>query len=159
MKGTEQIQYMTRALELARQGAGLASPNPMVGAVLVRDGEIVGEAFHIFEMIKHAEVIALEEAGERARGATLYCSLEPCCHYGRTAPCTDALIEAGIAQAVIAIVDNDARVSGRGIEQLRNAGIDVIVGICQEEAYELNRTYFESREERAGQTAESPTSK
>src|SRR5262245_55782167 len=119
MSDNEQIEYMKRALELARLGEGVASQNPMVGAVLVRDGEIVGEGFHIFENIKHAEVVALENAGGKARGATLYCSLEPCCHFGRTSPCTDALIEAGIARAIIAIVDNDSRVSGRGIAQLR----------------------------------------
>lgn len=133
---------MLRAIKLAQCGEGLAKPNPMVGAVLVREGEIVGEGFHIFDNIKHAEVVALENAGERARGATLYCSLEPCCHYGRTPPCTDALIEAGIVRAVIAVTDPDPRVSGRGITQLRAAGIDVIVGICETEARQLNQDYF-----------------
>jgi diaminohydroxyphosphoribosylaminopyrimidine deaminase/5-amino-6-(5-phosphoribosylamino)uracil reductase len=138
----EAIRYMQHAIELARRGEGLAKPNPMVGAVLVRNGEIVGEGFHIFAEIKHAEVIALENAGERARGATLYCSLEPCCHYGRTPPCTDALIAAGIVRAVIAVPDPDPRVSGRGIEQLRTAGIEVTVGVCEAEARELNQEYF-----------------
>lgn len=133
---------MLRAIELARRGEGLAKPNPMVGAVLVRDGEIVGEGFHIFANVKHAEILALEDAGERSRGATLYCSLEPCCHYGRTPPCTDALIEAGIVRAVIAVPDPDPRVSGRGITQLRAAGIDVVVGICEAKAQQLNQEYF-----------------
>lgn len=135
-------RFMQRAIELARRGEGLVAPNPMVGAVLVRNSEIVGEGYHIFANIKHAEVVALENAGERAHGATLFCSLEPCCHYGRTPPCTDALIAAGITRAVIAVPDPDPRVSGRGIEQLRTAGIDVIVGVCEAEARELNQEYF-----------------
>jgi len=136
---------MQRAIELARQGEGLAHPNPMVGAILVRDGEIVGEGYHLFANIKHAEIVAIEAAGKAAQGSTLYCSLEPCCHYGRTPPCTDAIIQAGIARAFIAIVDNDERVRGRGIEQMREAGIEVILGVCEQEAYELNRDYFISR--------------
>jgi diaminohydroxyphosphoribosylaminopyrimidine deaminase / 5-amino-6-(5-phosphoribosylamino)uracil reductase len=138
----EDINFMRQALELARKGEGLAHPNPMVGALIVRDGQIVGEGYHVFEKVKHAEGIALDMAGELARGATLYCSLEPCCHYGRTSPCTDSLIEAGIARAVIAIVDPDSRVSGQGIEQLKEAGIEVTLGVCEEEAYDLNREYF-----------------
>ena len=138
----EVIKYMQHAIELARRGEGVAKPSPMVGAVLVRDGEIVGEGYHVFANVKHAEIVALEDAGERARGATLYCSLEPCCHYGRTPPCTDALIDAGIARAVIAVDDPDPRVSGRGITQLRAAGIDVVVGICEAEARQLNQEYF-----------------
>lgn len=138
----EDISYMQKAIALARKGEGVASPNPLVGAILVREGRIVGEGFHIFEKVKHAEGIALDMAGELAKGATLYCSLEPCCHYGRTPPCTDALIEAGIARAVIAIVDPDSRVSGLGIKQLKDAGIEVVVGVCEEEAYNLNREYF-----------------
>jgi pyrimidine deaminase RibD-like protein len=134
--------HMKRALDLARRGAGLVSPNPMVGAVLVKDGRVVGEGFHRYDRLKHAEVIAIEMAGRRSRGADLYCSLEPCCHYGRTPPCTDALIEAGIARAVIAITDPDRRVRGRGIEQLRAAGISVEVGLCEAEARRLNESYF-----------------
>lgn len=157
MSAKEDNQFMRRAIELARLGEGLASPNPMVGAVLVRDGEVIGEGFHTYEGVKHAEVVALDVAGDRARGATLYCSLEPCCHFGRTSPCTDAVIEAGIARAVIAIVDNDSRVSGRGIRQLRDAGIEVILGVCEEEAYELNLDYFRSRSEQAPKAAETPS--
>ena len=136
------IKYMKRALELARRGAGLVSPNPMVGAVLVNDGRVVGEGFHIFEKVKHAEVLALEQAGEHARGATLYCSLEPCCHQGRTSPCTVALIEAGIRRAVIAVSDPNPRVNGEGIRQLREAGITVEVGLCEDGARQLNEDFF-----------------
>lgn len=144
---------MQRAIALARKGEGLASPNPLVGALIVREGRIVGEGFHIFEKVKHAEGIALEMAGDLAKGATLYCSLEPCCHYGRTAPCTDALIEAGIVRAVIAIVDTDSRVSGLGIKQLQEAGIEVVVGVCQAEAYALNREYFSIKGETLGKVS------
>jgi len=134
--------YMKRALELARQGRGLVSPNPMVGALLVKDDRIVGEGSHRYNLLKHAETYAIEEAGPLARGATLYCSLEPCCHHGRTPPCTDALIEAGIARAVIAMGDPDPRVGGRGIDQLREAGIVVETGLCEAEAKQLNEAYL-----------------
>ncbi|MFP5263627.1 MAG: bifunctional diaminohydroxyphosphoribosylaminopyrimidine deaminase/5-amino-6-(5-phosphoribosylamino)uracil reductase RibD [Blastocatellia bacterium] len=134
--------FMKRALELARRGAGLVSPNPMVGAVIVNDRRVVGEGFHCYETLRHAESYALEMAGELARGATLYCNLEPCCHHGRTPPCTDALIEAGIARAVVATTDPDSRVSGHGIEQLRAAGVTVEVGLCEREALRLNESYL-----------------
>lgn len=133
---------MKRALDLARRGAGLVSPNPMVGAVLVKDGRVVGEGYHRYDLLKHAESYAIETARELARGATLYCSLEPCCHHGRTAPCTDALIEAKIARAIIAVKDPDPRVNGQGIEQLRNAGIEVEVGLLEDRALRINETYF-----------------
>ena len=133
---------MKRTLELARRGAGLVSPNPMVGAVLVNDGRVVGEGYHRYDLLKHAESYAIETAGKIARGATLYCNLEPCRHHGRTPPCTDALIEAGIARAVIAIKDPDPRVNGRGIDQLREAGIEVDVGLLEERAQRLNESYF-----------------
>ena len=134
--------FMKRALELARQGAGLVSPNPMVGAVLTKDGRVIGEGFHRYDRLKHAEAYALEMAGDLARGATLYCNLEPCRHHGRTPPCTDSVIEAGIARAVIAAIDPDQRVSGRGIEQMRSAGIAVEVGLREEEALRLNEAYL-----------------
>ncbi|HSB12683.1 MAG TPA: bifunctional diaminohydroxyphosphoribosylaminopyrimidine deaminase/5-amino-6-(5-phosphoribosylamino)uracil reductase RibD [Blastocatellia bacterium] len=133
---------MKRAIELARRGAGLVSPNPMVGAVLVNEGRVVGEGYHRYDRLNHAESYAIEAAGERARGATMYCNLEPCCHHGRTPPCTDALIAAGISRAMIAVKDPDHRVNGRGIEQLREAGIDVEVGLLEERALRLNETYF-----------------
>jgi pyrimidine deaminase RibD-like protein len=134
--------FMNRAVELARRGAGLVSPNPMVGAVLVSEGRIVGEGYHRFDKLKHAESYAIESAGGLARRATLYCSLEPCCHHGRTPPCTDALIEAGIARAFIACQDPDPRVGGRGISQLRSAGIAVEVGLGESQALRLNEAYF-----------------
>jgi len=118
-------EYMARALQLAAQGQGLASPNPMVGAVLVRDARVVAEAFHTYDGLRHAEIIALEAAGENARGATLYINLEPCCHTGRTGPCTRALISAGIARVVAAMRDPNPRVAGRGFQELRAAGIRV----------------------------------
>ncbi|MEN3331483.1 MAG: diaminohydroxyphosphoribosylaminopyrimidine deaminase [Blastocatellia bacterium] len=135
-------QFMKRALELARRGTGLVSPNPAVGAVVVRDGRVVGEGFFLYEHLKHAEVYALEQAGEQARGATLYCSLEPCCFQGRTPPCTDAVIEAGIARAVIAVADPHSRVRGRGLEQLRDAGIVVEVGLLEAESQRINEAFF-----------------
>src|ERR1700754_1387124 len=135
-------RFMKRALELARRGAGLVSPNPAVGAVVVRDGRVVGEGYFLYEHFKHAEIYAIEAAGERALGATLYCSLEPCCFQGRTPPCTDALIAAGIARAVIAVADPHPRVRGRGIAQLRNAGIEVEVGLLEEESKRLNEAFF-----------------
>ena len=134
--------FMKRAIELARSGAGLVSPNPLVGALLVKNGRVIGEGFHRYGLLKHGETYAIEMAGEQARGATLYCNLEPCSHYGRTPPCTDALIGAGIARAVIAIKDPYQKVNGRGIEQLRSAGIDVEVGLCEDEALRLNESYF-----------------
>src|ERR1044072_7425674 len=110
--------FMKRALDLALRGAGLVSPNPMVGAVIVSDGQVIGEGFHRYDRLRHAESYALEMASENARGSTLYCNPEPCCHHGRTPPCPDSLIEAGIVRVVIAVSDPDSRVSGRGIEQL-----------------------------------------
>jgi diaminohydroxyphosphoribosylaminopyrimidine deaminase/5-amino-6-(5-phosphoribosylamino)uracil reductase len=132
---------MRRALDLAALGRGLAAPNPMVGAVLVRDGVVVGEGWHAGPGTHHAEVAALEAAGEAARGATLICTLEPCDHHGRTPPCTDALIRAGIARAVIAATDPNPVVDGRGIARLRHAGIAVETGTLEAEARRLNRGF------------------
>ena len=133
---------MKRTLELARRGAGLVSPNPLVGALLVNDGRVVGEGYHLYKGVRHAESYAIEAAGSLARGATLYCSLEPCCNQGRTPPCTGALIEAKIARAVIAVKDPNPSVNGRGIEQLREAGIEVEVGLLEERAIRINESYF-----------------
>src|SRR5580698_2497902 len=113
---------MDEALELARQGLGRTSPNPAVGAVLVKDGQIVGRGFHTYAQAKHAEVMALEEAGAQARGATLYVTLEPCSHHGRTPPCADALVAAGVSRVVSALEDPDPRVKGQGHARLRDAG-------------------------------------
>lgn len=134
--------FMKRALDLARKGAGRVSPNPMVGAVLVKHGRIVGEGYHRYDLLKHGETYAIEMAGDQAPGSTLYCNLEPCCHQGRTPPCTDSLINAGIARAVIATIDPFTRINGLGIEQLRSANIDVEVGLYERDALRLNETYF-----------------
>ena len=129
--------YMLRALELAEQGRGRTTPNPAVGAVIVKDGQIIGAGFHPRAGLPHAEVYALEQAGAAARGADIYITLEPCSHVGRTPPCARALIAAGIRRAFVAVIDPDPRVSGAGISLLREAGITVEVGLCQEQAAEL----------------------
>ena len=116
---------MDLALDLARHGAGRTSPNPAVGAVVVREGEIVGRGFHTWSGVKHAEIVALSEAGERARGSTAYVTLEPCSHHGRTGPCADALIEAGVARVVAAMEDPNPDVRGKGFEHLRAFGVEV----------------------------------
>ena len=134
--------YMAEALELARRGIGLASPNPMVGAVVVRDGEVAGRGFHTWAGVKHAEVLALEEAGERARGAALYATLEPCAHQGRTGPCAEAVIAAGITRVVAALEDPNPRVSGLGFQRLREAGVEVILDRAHAaEALKLNEPF------------------
>src|SRR5689334_5528903 len=134
-------EYMRRALDLARRGWGQTAPNPMVGAVVVRDGAVVGEGFHARYGEAHAEVGALRVAGDRARGATLYVSLEPCAHYGKTPPCVDAILAAGIARVVIAAPDPSSIARG-GAEKLRVAGVDVEIGVKQEPAIELNAPFF-----------------
>jgi diaminohydroxyphosphoribosylaminopyrimidine deaminase/5-amino-6-(5-phosphoribosylamino)uracil reductase len=135
------IRFMQHALALARKGAGLASPNPMVGCVIAREGEIVGEGFHQYEWRDHAEVVALKSAGEKARGATLYVTLEPCNHTGRTGPCTEAIIAAGVQRVVAAMEDPNPINSGRGFERLGAAGIEVFSGACEEEARRLNEPF------------------
>jgi diaminohydroxyphosphoribosylaminopyrimidine deaminase / 5-amino-6-(5-phosphoribosylamino)uracil reductase len=132
---------MQHALALARKGAGLASPNPMVGCVIVRGGQIVGEGFHQYEWRDHAEIIALKSAGQKARGATLYVNLEPCNHTGRTGPCTEAIIAAGVLRVVAAMDDPNPVNSSRGFERLRAAGIEVFTGVCEEEARRLNEAF------------------
>jgi diaminohydroxyphosphoribosylaminopyrimidine deaminase / 5-amino-6-(5-phosphoribosylamino)uracil reductase len=134
---------MARALELSTKGIGLVSPGPLVGCVVVSaSGEIVGEGFYVFEDVKHAETIALERAGERARGGTAYVSLEPHAHHGRTPPCTDALIAAGIKRVVAPIEDLNPKVSGKGFAHLRAAGISVKTGLLQEQATQVNEAYL-----------------
>lgn len=117
--------YMEEALRLAGESLGRTSPNPAVGAVLVRDGEVVGRAFHTWSGVKHAEVLALEQAGDRARGATLYLTLEPCSHQGRTPPCVDAILGAGVARVIAAMEDPNPRVRGEGFRRLRDSGVAV----------------------------------
>ncbi len=135
-------QFMQQALELARKGVALASPNPCVGAVLVAPvGEIVGRGTHTYEGGKHAEVLATEQAGERARGADLYLNLEPCSHVGRTGPCADAIIAAGIKRVYAAMRDPNPQVAGRGFAKLRAAGTEVHEGLCEAEARKLNEAF------------------
>jgi diaminohydroxyphosphoribosylaminopyrimidine deaminase/5-amino-6-(5-phosphoribosylamino)uracil reductase len=133
--------FMELALRLAERGRGRTSPNPMVGAVLVKEGEIVGEGSHLRAGEPHAEVFALQQAGERARGATLYVNLEPCCHHGRTSPCTQALIAAGVAEVHLAMLDPNPLVAGRGRAELEAAGIRTIVGEREAEARALNEAF------------------
>lgn len=137
------LQYLAEALDLARQGAGRTSPNPAVGAILVRDGEIVGRGYHTWSGVKHAEIVALEQAGESARGAALFTTLEPCSHQGRTGSCAEALIRAGVARVVAILQDPNPLVAGRGLAMLRDAGIEVeIDAALAHEAEAMNAPYF-----------------
>lgn len=131
-------KWMERALDLARHAVGLASPNPTVGCVLVKNDAVIGAGFHEYDKKDHAEIAALRTAGEAARGATAYVTLEPCCHTGRTGPCTQALIRAGVARVVVATGDPNPAVKGRGVEQLRAAGIQVETGVLRRAAQMLN---------------------
>jgi diaminohydroxyphosphoribosylaminopyrimidine deaminase / 5-amino-6-(5-phosphoribosylamino)uracil reductase len=135
-------QYLRQAIELAQKSFALASPNPHVGALLLDDkGDVVGEGFYAYDAVKHAEVKAIEQAGEKARGATLYINLEPCSHHGRTGPCADAVIAAGIRRVVACMPDPNPVVSGRGFARLRAAGVQVASGILEEEARPLNDAF------------------
>ncbi|HEU4439481.1 MAG TPA: bifunctional diaminohydroxyphosphoribosylaminopyrimidine deaminase/5-amino-6-(5-phosphoribosylamino)uracil reductase RibD [Methylomirabilota bacterium] len=138
----DDIGWMARAIALAARGRGLTSPNPMVGAVVVRDGVLVAEGFHERAGSAHAEAAVLARAGERARGATLYVNLEPCNHSGRTPPCVDAIVRAGIRRVVSATRDPNPRVTGGGAAALRAAGVEVTTGLLEPEARELNRVFF-----------------
>ena len=133
--------HIRRALELARRGWGQTAPNPMVGAVVVRDGVVVGEGHHARFGEAHAEVEALRAAGERARGATLYVTLEPCRHHGKTPPCADAILAAGVSRVVAAVAD-PTPAAGGGAAKLRESGIEVTLGVCEAEARELNAPFF-----------------
>ncbi len=137
-------RMMERALALARVTAGLASPNPQVGCVLTRNGEILGEGAHLYERRDHAEIVALKQAaalGNETRGATAYVTLEPCSHHGRTGPCADALIAAGITRCVVATEDPNPQVGGQGIRKLRAAGVEVLVGVGKESAQRINDAF------------------
>jgi diaminohydroxyphosphoribosylaminopyrimidine deaminase / 5-amino-6-(5-phosphoribosylamino)uracil reductase len=143
--GEGETRHMRRALELAARGRGRVSPSPLVGCVITdRGGQVVGEGFYLYEGVKHAEVLALEEAGERARGGTAYVSLEPHSHHGRTPPCTEALIRAGISRVVAPVEDPNPLVSGRGFAALREAGVETSVGLLAAEADRLNEKYCHS---------------
>lgn len=140
-------QFMRRALNLAQRARGFTSPNPMVGAVIVKDDKIVGEGYHRKAGESHAEVHALRRAGAHAKGATVYVTLEPCAHYGKTPPCADALIAAGVSEVYIAVTDPNPKVNGGGIQKLENAGIKVHIGLCGEEAFYLNEVFFTNQME------------
>jgi diaminohydroxyphosphoribosylaminopyrimidine deaminase/5-amino-6-(5-phosphoribosylamino)uracil reductase len=140
-------QLMRQALRLAGRGRGRTSPNPMVGAVVVADRRIVGEGWHRGPGTPHAEALALAAAGDLARSATVYTNLEPCTHFGRMPPCVDALIASGVHRVVAATADPDPRVSGRGIEKLRSAGVDVQLGLLEEAAKKLNAAYLMHRQQ------------
>jgi diaminohydroxyphosphoribosylaminopyrimidine deaminase/5-amino-6-(5-phosphoribosylamino)uracil reductase len=133
--------YMRRALRLARRGMGRVSPNPLVGAVVVNEGDIVGEGAHLKYGEAHAEIAALRTAGEKARGAALYVNLEPCCHHGKTPPCTDAIIKAGIQRVVIGMVDPNPMVNRRGADVLKAQGIAVSIGVLEDACADLNRAF------------------
>jgi diaminohydroxyphosphoribosylaminopyrimidine deaminase/5-amino-6-(5-phosphoribosylamino)uracil reductase len=135
-------QFLRQALDLARQGIGLASPNPHVGSLIAyHGGSVNGSGFHTYDGLKHAEVLALDQAGSKARGSTLYVNLEPCSHQGRTPPCADAIIAAGIRRVVACMPDPNPKVSGQGFARLRSAGIEVAFGILEEEAKALNESF------------------
>ncbi|MBP5118705.1 bifunctional diaminohydroxyphosphoribosylaminopyrimidine deaminase/5-amino-6-(5-phosphoribosylamino)uracil reductase RibD [Pseudomonas protegens] len=138
--------YMARALELARKGRYSTHPNPRVGCVIVRDGQVVGEGWHVRAGGPHAEVHALRAAGELARGATAYVTLEPCSHHGRTPPCADALVNAGVARVVAAMQDPNPEVAGRGLQRLAQAGIDTHGGVLEGEARAINKGFLKRME-------------
>ncbi len=146
--GQKEIAYMRRALALARKGLGQTSPNPMVGAVVVQTGRIVGEGYHRRAGEEHAEGIALREAGKKARGAVLFVNLEPCSHYGRTAPCVEAIAAAEIKKVCASIIDPNPQVNGRGFEFLRKHKISVDAGLLEKEARELNEVHFKVMQKR-----------
>jgi diaminohydroxyphosphoribosylaminopyrimidine deaminase / 5-amino-6-(5-phosphoribosylamino)uracil reductase len=135
------LHFMEHALDLARKGVGLASPNPTVGCVIVKGGAIVGEGFHQYDARDHAEIVALRQAGDKASGATLYVTLEPCNHIGRTGACTEAIVNAGISLVVAAMEDPNPKTSGRGFAKLRGAGIEVVSGVLETEARKLNEAF------------------
>ena len=134
--------YIQRTLELAEKGRGLTSPGAMVGAVIVKDGRIIGEGFYTYDGVRHAETIALEQAGDAARGAAVYTNLEPCSHQGRTPPCAKALINAGVAKVVTSMTDPNPLINGAGITMLRAAGVQVNAGLLEDESRKLNEAFI-----------------
>ncbi|KAA3646070.1 MAG: bifunctional diaminohydroxyphosphoribosylaminopyrimidine deaminase/5-amino-6-(5-phosphoribosylamino)uracil reductase RibD [Proteobacteria bacterium] len=144
----EDLKYMEKAFELAEQGLFTTGENPRVGCVLVKDDTIIGEGFHLRPGEAHAEVHAINEAGEQARGSTAYVTLEPCCHHGKTPPCSQALIAAGVARVVVANTDPNALVGGQGLQQLKDAGIDVTTGVLAELGADLNAGFFKRMREK-----------
>jgi diaminohydroxyphosphoribosylaminopyrimidine deaminase/5-amino-6-(5-phosphoribosylamino)uracil reductase len=142
MTSSDDTRFMHQALALARRGQGYVEPNPLVGCVIASGGQVVAEGFHQRYGAEHAEIAALLAAGKRAAGATLYVTLEPCCHYGKTPPCTEAIVPAGIKRVVAAMRDPFPQVAGGGVQQLQGAGVAVEVGVCEAEARELNAPYL-----------------
>lgn len=140
----DDTRYMRRALTLAAKGGAATAPNPNVGAVVIKDSIVIGEGYHARAGEAHAEVIALAAAGEGARGATLYVTLEPCNHFGRTPPCTEAVLHAGVARVVIASLDPNPAVCGGGATRLQEAGLIVHFGLCAEEERQLNARWYQS---------------
>lgn len=135
-------KYMARAIELAKRGTGSVNPNPLVGAVVVKDGKIIGEGWHKKYGGPHAEVWALNEAGENAKGATIYVTLEPCSHQGKTPPCAKRIVEAGIKRCVVACIDPNPLVASKGIKIIEDAGIEVKLGILEKEAKDVNKIFL-----------------
>lgn len=148
MSGNNDIKFMSRCLELAVKAEGMTYPNPLVGAVIVYNGEIIGEGYHLEAGSAHAEVLALESVKDRAllRSSTLYVNLEPCSHFGKTPPCADMIISCGIRKVVIGTADTSEKVSGRGANKIRNAGIEVISGVAEQECRRINRRFFSFHE-------------
>ena len=142
MSNMDDERWMRRALRLAEKGRGRTSPNPMVGAVLVKRGKAVGEGYHARPGGPHAEIVAIENAGHRAKGATLYLNLEPCAHYGKTPPCVPAVIEAGVRKVVVGTEDPNPLVKGKGVMRLKQAGLNVKIGILQKKCHTLNEAFF-----------------
>ena len=141
-QSTVDVEYMRQALELASGGTGYVSPNPLVGCVIVNHGQVVGRGYHQRFGGPHAEVHALQDAGARARGAVLYVTLEPCCHTGKTPPCVEAVLQAGIGRVVMALRDPNPRVAGGGLARLQAAGVPVTLGVCEAEARQLNEAFL-----------------
>ena len=138
---TENEQFMAKALKLASKGVGYTSPNPAVGCVIVKNGQVIAGDYHHQAGKPHAEALALAKAGPEARGADLYVTLEPCCCQGRTPPCTEAIIKAGINKVIVGTIDVNPAVNGRGIKKLRDAGIEVVAGVLQRECEFINKSY------------------
>ena len=141
---SREAEYMHRALELARRGAGLVSPNPMVGAVLVKNNKIIGEGYHCAAGKDHAEIVAIKNAKAPVRGSTLYVTLEPCCHVGRTGPCVQRIVKEKIKKVVVAVLDPNPLVDGKGVAYLKKSGVEVEVGLCVKEAIRLNEIFFKN---------------
>ena len=135
-------EYMRRAIELAKKGTGWVNPNPKVGAVIVKDGQVIGEGYHVKCGQMHAERNAIASLRDSAEGATMYVTMEPCCHYGKTPPCTEAIIENGIARVVIGSKDPNPKVAGKGVQALRDAGIEVVEDFMMDECDALNPDFL-----------------